>query len=79
MAEGVIEREVLGPDAVVECPNDGLSFRPYFTDGACPLCGWNAPGMVAEPWTHRVDWVWIAFAGLIAVSILMAIIVFVAL
>ncbi len=70
---------VLGPDDAVECPNDGLAFRPYFTDGACPLCTWRPASAVASPWTHRVDWVWIAFGALIAVSILMAVIVFVAL
>jgi hypothetical protein len=70
---------VLGPDDAVDCPNDDLSFRPYYTDGVCPLCGWRAGAPIAAPWTHRVDWVWIAFAALIAVSILMAAIVFVAL
>lgn len=70
---------VLGPDDVLTCPRDGLQFKPYFTECKCPLCGWRAPAPVGEPWTHRVDWVWIAFAGLIAVSVLMAIIVFVAL
>jgi hypothetical protein len=65
-------------DAVVTCPTDELEFRPYFTEGVCPLCGWRPDGSVAAPWTHRVDWVWIAFAGLLAVSVLMAIIVFVA-
>ena len=79
MPEETIEQDVLGPDAVVRCPNDNLEFRPYFTNGACPLDGWQAPGVVAEPWTHRVDWLWIAFAGMVAVSILMAIVVFVAL
>jgi hypothetical protein len=79
VSDHAVEREVLGADAVVTCPRDHLAFRPYFTDGACPLCGWRAPAPVAEPWTHRVDWVWIAFGGLLAVSVLMAIIVFVAL
>ena len=79
MAEPEILEPALGPDAVVECPTDALSFRPYYTDGRCPLCGWRVPGGVGEPWTHRMDWVWVAFAALVAVSILMAVIVFVAL
>ncbi len=78
MAERILEGGTLGPDAVLHCPNDGLEFRPYFTDGVCPLCRWRAPARVDEPWTHRADWVWISFAGLVAVSILMAIIVFIA-
>ncbi len=77
--ESVVVAEVLGADAMLTCPRDGLQFRPYFTEGCCPLCRWRAPARVAEPWTHRVDWVWIAFGGLVAVSVLMAIIVFVAL
>jgi hypothetical protein len=79
MSDATVERETLGPDAVLQCPNDGLEFRPYYTEGCCPLCRWRAPARVAEPWTHRADWVLLAFAGLVAVSILMAIIVFVAL
>jgi hypothetical protein len=79
MADRLIESEVLGADAVVSCPRDGLAFRPYYTDGGCPLCGWRAPARVSEPWTHRVDWTWIAFGGLVLVSVMMAIIVFVAL
>jgi hypothetical protein len=75
----VADTQILGADAVVTCPNDDLDFRPYYTEGVCPLCGWRAPALVAAPWTHQVDWVWIAFAGLVAVSVLMAIIVFVAL
>jgi hypothetical protein len=79
VAERVAERIVLGPEDVVECPNDGLAFRPFFTGGACPLCKWQSPTAIAEPWTHRADWLWIAFACMVAVSILMAVIVFVAL
>jgi hypothetical protein len=79
LVERLIDGTVLGADAVLTCPRDGLKFRPYFTDSACPLCHWRAPAPVAEPWTHRVDWTWIAFGGLVLVSILMAIVVFVAL
>ncbi|MBA3653666.1 MAG: hypothetical protein H0W70_05665 [Actinobacteria bacterium] len=79
MADDVADLVALGRDSSVRCPNDDLEFRPFFTGGACPLCGYRAEGRVGEPWTHRVDWVWVAFVGLVAVSILMAVIVFVAL
>jgi len=79
MVDGAVERETLGSGAALTCPRDALEFRPFYTDGECPLCGWRAPARVAEPWTHRADWVVIAFAALVLVSIMMAVIVFVAL
>ncbi|MHB8670240.1 MAG: hypothetical protein ACYDAD_06735 [Acidimicrobiales bacterium] len=67
-------RRPLGADDVVACPVDQLDFRPYFTNGACPLCGWAPSGAeIARPWTHRADWVWIAFAALLAASLAMTI------
>jgi hypothetical protein len=65
----------IGPADAVACPQDGLAFRPYFTDGACPLCGWRPEAPVARPWTHRVDWVWITFGAWVAVAVVMAIVV----
>lgn len=70
---------LLGPADAVTCPADGHTFRPYYTAAACPLCGWPVEAAVARPWTHRVDWVWIAFAGLVLVSAMMAFVVFAAL
>ena len=71
---------MLGADDLVRCPVDELDFRPYFTDGACPLCGWRPDDVqVGSPWTHRLDWAVAAFAILVAMSVVMAIVVFVAL
>ncbi len=70
--------ETLGRDDVVRCPNDDLEFRPYFTEGMCPLCGWSVPTPVARPWTHTADWVWLTFAALVLASVVMIIVVLVA-
>jgi hypothetical protein len=66
----------LGPDATVTCPIDELEFRPYYTEGACPICGWVPENStIAEPWTHRADWALVAFIALVVVSIVMLVIV----
>jgi hypothetical protein len=71
---------VLGPHDQVVCPGDGHRFAPYFTDGACPLCGWQpTDAAIATPWTHRVDWLWVAYGAFVIVSIVMAIVVIAAL
>jgi len=70
----VADVAVLGSEDTVRCVNDGFDFRPYFTDGACPLCGWSPDAVeVAQPWTHRADWVLIAFAALLVVSVAMTV------
>ena len=64
---------VLGPDDEVECPIDELRFRPYYSEGACPICGWRPQGQaVGTPWTHRADWALIAFLALVVASVVMA-------
>jgi hypothetical protein len=66
----------LGPNDAVRCPIDDLEFRPYFTDGACPICGWRSVGVtIAKPWTHRADWALIAFIALVIASVAMAAVV----
>jgi hypothetical protein len=66
----------LGPNDVVRCPIDDLDFRPYFTEGACPICGWvPEDATIAKPWTHRADWALIAFIALVIASVVMAAIV----
>ena len=68
------EVAVLGPEDAVRCPVDDLAFHPFFTDGTCPLCGWAPAGVeVGRPWTHRADWVLIAFAALVLASLVMTI------
>lgn len=74
VAESVLP--VLGPDDVVECPVDELRFRPYFSEGGCPICGWKpVEYAVAKPWTHRADWALLAFIALVVCSVVMAIVV----
>jgi hypothetical protein len=66
----------LGPSDTVRCPVDDLDFRPYYTDGACPICGWVPTNLtIATPWTHRADWALVAFIALVIVSITMVVIV----
>jgi hypothetical protein len=67
---------VLGPHDEVECPLDELRFRPFYSEGVCPICGWRPEGYtVARPWTHRADWALLAFLALVVASIVMAVIV----
>lgn len=69
---------ILGPADTVRCPIDDIEFRPYYTDGACPICGWRPPGaVVARPWWLRLDPGWTAFLSLVAAGVLMAILVIV--
>src|SRR5207247_2218819 len=43
--------------AVATCPLDRWTFTPVYTDGECPLCGWQPPGIDATaPWFARIDW-----------------------
>src|SRR5439155_17973299 len=48
-------------DVRVECPRDRLTFRPVYTDGVCPLCGWRPPDVDATPpLSVRIDRFWLA-------------------
>jgi hypothetical protein len=78
MVEQAAVHKPLGRDDAARCPNDDLEFRPYFTAGVCPLCGWSVPGEVARPWTHTADWVWLTFGALLLASVVMVILVLVA-
>ncbi len=63
-------------DVKAICPSDSWVFRPRYTDGRCPLCGWEPPGAVVRlPLSRRVDrFGWMAIA-LLLVSVLMALLV----
>ena len=63
-------------DSQVVCPIDSWPFRPRYTDGRCPLCGWEPPGTVVRlPLSRRVDtFGWMAL-GLVMMSIVMAVLV----
>jgi len=85
----VIERRLLSPmgllrpagaGVVLHCPLDDWDYAPYFTDGRCPLCGYEAPGTAAlvGPIGESVDWFWPLAGTLMAVSVLMAVLVVIA-
>jgi hypothetical protein len=57
------------------CPADAFEFRPRYTDGACPICGWPAPDVPPAPWSLRMDWFWPLVATLAVVSIVMGMLV----
>ena len=58
------------------CPVDSWAFRPRYTEGHCPLCGWEPPGAVVQlPLTRRLDsFSWMVLAVLL-VSVVMAVVV----
>jgi hypothetical protein len=63
-------------DAQVVCPADSWPFRPRYTEGHCPLCGWEPPGAIVRlPLSRRIDsfgWMVITLLGL---SLLMLVLV----
>jgi hypothetical protein len=63
-------------DVQAICPVDSWPFRPRYTEGRCPLCGWEAPGAVVRlPLSRRLDsFSWMALS-LIGLSVLMLILV----
>ena len=69
---GILER---APEARATCPNDGWTFAPRYTDGRCPLCGWESDVDVTPPPFAQVDWFWPALIALGVVSVLMGVLV----
>ena len=56
------------------CPVDDWAFTPLYTDGACPLCGWEPPGYShRSPAFSRLDWYWVAMLAIVLVSAIMLI------
>lgn len=66
-------RDRLGADeAKAICPVDSWAFRPRYTDGHCPLCGWEPPGVVVRlPLSQRVDTFGWATVAMVVVSVMM--------
>ena len=64
-------------EAQAICPVDAWAFRPRYTDGHCPLCGWELPGaVVALPLSRRIDsfgWMVIALAALSVVMLIVVV------
>jgi len=66
----------LGPSDTLVCPVDDLTFRPWFANGACPVCGWKPEDVtVGQSWLERVNPAWPWLVTLFAVGLLMAILV----
>jgi hypothetical protein len=69
--EGIRSRE-----ARAICPVDSWPFRPRYTEGRCPLCGWEPPGTVVRlPLSRRIDTFGWMVMWLLAVSVVMAVLV----
>src|SRR5581483_8169025 len=61
---------VAQPRGRIYCDVDDWWFAPRFTDGRCPICGWQPEGVRAEPpmsiqLFRRVDW---DLAGLVLLA-----------
>ena len=68
--------KVLGPTDTLRCPIDDLEFRPYYTDGQCPIDGWRPEDVVVRrPWWQAADPVVAVFVAMVVVSLVMGIIV----
>lgn len=56
------------------CELDDWTFDPRYTDGRCPICGWQPPGAPAAPaWlaaARKFEW---ELTGLLAMLILLAV------
>jgi hypothetical protein len=61
------------PQAV--CPVDDWTFTPRYTEGRCPLCGWEAPPADALAGPAGDDWFWPGMTVLLLVSVVMGILV----
>ena len=61
------------------CELDGWNFKPRYTEGACPICGWKPEGAPAAPrWlalSRKVEWDLIGLFALFIVLTFCAVIV----
>ena len=65
-----------GEGVRVHCEFDDWDFAPRYTDGACPLCGWQPDGIVVEPaLVERMDWFMVMLVAVVVVSIVMGVLV----
>ena len=66
-----------GDGVRVHCEFDDWDFSPRFTDGVCPLCGWEPPGVeVKLPLFSTIDWFVPVMVMLALASVVMTIVVF---
>ena len=61
------------------CELDRWSFDPRYTDGRCPICGWQPDGAPAAPaWlrvARRVEWELLGLFALLVVLIVLGLVV----
>lgn len=58
------------------CPVDDWAFAPRYTDGVCPLCGWQPPTATAKPgWRVGLDPLVGAVVLLLLASVAMGVVV----
>jgi hypothetical protein len=63
-------------EAQAICPVDSWAFRPAYTEGHCPICGWEPPGAVVRlPLSRRVGGFGWMVIMLGALSVLMLVLV----
>ncbi|MHB8718228.1 MAG: hypothetical protein ACYDAC_04945 [Candidatus Dormibacteria bacterium] len=61
------------------CPTDSWAFRPLYSNGRCPICGWRPNGYTYRPpLLTPYERYWAALAGIATVSVLMGVLVVVA-
>ena len=67
------------PDVFAHCEADDWTFAPRYTDGVCPLCGWQPGDLDARPpWLATVDWFVPAMLAMVLASIVMSVVVIIA-
>jgi hypothetical protein len=65
-----------GDGVQAHCEFDDWDFSPRFTDGVCPLCGWQPEGIVEEtPLVQRLDWFMVMLVVVVVASLAMGILV----
>jgi hypothetical protein len=56
------------------CELDRWSFDPRYTDGRCPICGWEPPGAPHAPWwmlmARKFEW---ELAGLAVLAVVLVV------
>jgi hypothetical protein len=78
LARAVSARLGGGDEIRATCPVDDWTFAPRYTDGVCPLCGYQPPGVDATAWPEPIDWFWPVFGTLVVASLGMGVLVIVA-
>ncbi|GAC1331320.1 MAG: hypothetical protein NVSMB17_09370 [Candidatus Dormibacteria bacterium] len=56
--------------ATAHCATDDWEFHPHYTEGRCPICGWQGQGWPkpVPPWAVALEHVQWDFVGLFVLS-----------